>query len=130
MPRELIEIIFLFLFLNHCQKINRYMKVSKYGVFSGPNTGKYGSEKTPYLDIFQAVQAMYYYMAFPNKHLKSINFLMLVVALSLWNLCTPKFWYRYSKTQRIISSIKDHFILDNDVNVSVTCSWHLNKNPK
>ena len=32
-------------------------KVSKYGVFSGPyfpefspNTGKYGSEKTPYLD--------------------------------------------------------------------------------
>ena len=37
-------------------------KVSKYRVFSGPhfpvfspNTGKYGSEKTPYLDTFQAV---------------------------------------------------------------------------
>ena len=27
----------------------------KYGVFSGPNTGKYGPEKTPYLDTFQAV---------------------------------------------------------------------------
>ena len=37
-------------------------KVSKYGVFSGPyflvfvlNTGKYGPEKTPYLDTFYAV---------------------------------------------------------------------------
>ena len=36
-------------------------KVSKYGVFSGPyfpvfgrNTGKYGPEKTPYLDTFYA----------------------------------------------------------------------------
>ena len=37
-------------------------KGSKYGVFSGPyfpkfglNTGKYGPEKTPYLDTFHAV---------------------------------------------------------------------------
>ena len=37
-------------------------EVSKYGVISGPyfpvfglNTGKYGSEKTPYLDTFHAV---------------------------------------------------------------------------
>ena len=37
-------------------------KVSKYGVFTGPyfpafglNTGKYGPEKTPYLDTFRAV---------------------------------------------------------------------------
>ena len=37
-------------------------KISKYGVFSGPyflvfspNTGKYGPEKTPYLDTFLAV---------------------------------------------------------------------------
>ena len=29
-------------------------KVSKYGVFSGPNAGKYGPEKTPYLDTFHA----------------------------------------------------------------------------
>ena len=29
-------------------------KVSKYGVFSGLNTGKYGLEKNPYLDTFQA----------------------------------------------------------------------------
>ena len=36
--------------------------MSKYGIFSGPyfpvfelNTGKYGPEKTPYLDIFHAV---------------------------------------------------------------------------
>ena len=38
-------------------------KVSKYGVFSGPyfpafspNTGKYGPEKTSYLDTFHAVK--------------------------------------------------------------------------
>ena len=39
--------------------------MSKYGVFSGPsfpvfspNTGKYGPEKTPYLDSFHAVQTI------------------------------------------------------------------------
>ena len=44
------------LFQLHCGN------VSKYGVFSGPyfpvfspNTGKYGPEKTPYLDTFHAV---------------------------------------------------------------------------
>ena len=31
-------------------------KASKYEVFSGPNTGKYGSEKTSYLDTFYIVQ--------------------------------------------------------------------------
>ena len=30
-------------------------KVSKYGVFFGPNTGKYGPQKTPYLDTFHTV---------------------------------------------------------------------------
>ena len=30
-------------------------KMSKYVVFSGPNTGKYGPEKTPYFDTFHAV---------------------------------------------------------------------------
>ena len=29
--------------------------MSKYGVFSGPNTGKNGPEKIPYLDTFHAV---------------------------------------------------------------------------
>ena len=30
-------------------------KGSKYGDFSGPNTGKYGPEKSPYLDTFHAL---------------------------------------------------------------------------
>ena len=30
-------------------------KLSKYEVFSGPNTEKYGPEKTPYLNTFHAV---------------------------------------------------------------------------
>ena len=29
--------------------------MSKYGVLSGPNTGKYGPEITPYLETFNAV---------------------------------------------------------------------------
>ena len=34
------------------------LKVSKYAVFSGPNTGKYVSEETPYLDTFHAVATL------------------------------------------------------------------------
>ena len=34
-------------------------KVSKYGFFSGPNAGKYGLEKTPYLDTFDALITYY-----------------------------------------------------------------------
>ena len=34
------------------------MKASKYGVISGPNTRKYRSEITPYLDNFHAVIVM------------------------------------------------------------------------
>ena len=44
------------------REIDTVRKVSKYGVFSGPyfpafglNTGKYGLEKTPYLDTFHTV---------------------------------------------------------------------------
>ena len=29
--------------------------MSRYGAFTGPNTGNYGPEKTPYLDTFHAV---------------------------------------------------------------------------
>ena len=43
--------------------MNTAWKVSKYGVFSGPyfpvfspNAGKYGPEKSPYLDTFHAVE--------------------------------------------------------------------------
>ena len=45
-------------------KTDTAWKVSKYGVFSGPyfpvvpNTGKYESEKTPYLDHFHAVWSL------------------------------------------------------------------------
>ena len=33
--------------------------MSKHRVFSGPNTGKYGSKKTPYFDAFHVVIASY-----------------------------------------------------------------------
>ena len=36
-------------------KIFIMWRVSKYGVISGPNTGNYGPEITPYLDTFHAV---------------------------------------------------------------------------
>ena len=32
--------------------------MSKYGVFSCPNTGTYGTEKTPHLDTFHAVSTI------------------------------------------------------------------------
>ena len=44
---------------------NSAQKVSKYGIFSGPyfpvfelNTGKYGPDKTPYLDTFYALEVL------------------------------------------------------------------------
>ena len=53
------------IFYNLIIIINTARKVSNYGVFSGPyfpllrlNTGKYGPEKTPYLDAFHVVQLM------------------------------------------------------------------------
>ena len=43
--------------------------MSKYGVFSGPcflvfglNTGKYGPEKTPYIDTFHTVLGIQFWM--------------------------------------------------------------------
>ena len=39
-------------------KENTAWKVSKYGVISGPNTGKYGTETPPYLDTFHAVETI------------------------------------------------------------------------
>ena len=48
--------------LTFCVTTSTARKVPKYGVFSGPyypvlgpNKGKYGLEKTPYLESFQAV---------------------------------------------------------------------------
>ena len=34
-------------------------KLSKYGVFTGPNTGNYGPEKTPHLDTFHSMLIWY-----------------------------------------------------------------------
>ena len=46
------------------EPLRHYMSGKKYGVFSGlyfpvfrPNIGKYGPEKTPYLDTFHAVNS-------------------------------------------------------------------------
>ena len=38
--------------------------MSKYGVFSGPNAGKYGPEKTPHLDTFHAL--LWKYLSLSN----------------------------------------------------------------
>ena len=38
------------------QVCNTAWKVSRYGVFSGPNAGKYGPGKTPYLNTFHAME--------------------------------------------------------------------------
>ena len=41
--------------------------MSKYGVFSGPNTGKYRPEKTPYLDTFSSSETYYFHSVFRNS---------------------------------------------------------------
>ena len=38
--------------------IDTAWKVSKYGIFFGPNAGKYGLEKTPYLDTFHVMRVL------------------------------------------------------------------------
>ena len=42
-------------------KVDTAWKAFRYGVFSSPNTGKYGPEKTLYLDTFHAVKIKQYY---------------------------------------------------------------------
>ena len=57
------------LILNHLQKPH-YVKSVSIRSFSGPyfpvfglNTGKYGPEKTPYLDTFHAVPMIYFWFS-------------------------------------------------------------------
>ena len=65
--------------------------MSKYGVFSGRNTGKYGPEKTPYLDTFQAVPSI-----ITNGNIKEgINFIKIWKLMKLFtvydrDLAVPK----------------------------------------
>ena len=75
--------------LNFLSEHSTLHEVSKYGVFSGPyfpafgldtespNAGKYGLEKTPYLDTFHAVPASihnnYYELFEHNIHALSIS---------------------------------------------------------
>ena len=61
MIQEKFRFLTLVSFFNYAP-MNTAGKNAKYGVFSGlyfpvfsPNTGKYGPEKTPYLDTFHAV---------------------------------------------------------------------------
>ena len=55
------KMVSLWLFITSATNVEPFFvyytawKVSKYGVISGPNTGKYGPEITPYLDTFHAV---------------------------------------------------------------------------
>ena len=55
-------------------EIGTAWKLSKYGAFSGPyfpvfglNTGKYGPEKTPYMDTFHTVRS---FLSYYSKLLK------------------------------------------------------------
>ena len=45
-----------------CSYTHTAWKASKYGVISGPSTGKYGPEITPYLDTFRALSYMQSYI--------------------------------------------------------------------
>ena len=80
-------------------------KVSKYGIFPGPyftefspNTGKYGPEKTPYLDTFYVVNFWVYFAVFktcldkiaPVKLMRNLLILAKTMILSLQCLVSSK----------------------------------------
>ena len=52
-------------------------KGSNYGVFSGTNTEKYGPEKTPYLDTFNAVRE--FHISVVKQHVIFVKLLRLQV---------------------------------------------------
>ena len=110
-------------------------KVSKYGTFSGPyfpvfgpNTGKYGPEKTPHLDTFHAVlwnqliALSDYWRNYINKH-KLISwesnswvFTMVFKDAVHWNISRKyrfKFYPRFAKfhVKVLWEKIKDCSIL-------------------
>ena len=58
-------------------------KVSKYGVISGPNTGKYGPEITPYLDTFHAVSQSERYLGLCQKAINSSGIILKMVKHTL-----------------------------------------------
>ena len=82
-------------------------KVSKYGVFSGLNAGKYGREKTPYLETFQTVcsyipnsvfriQSNIWNGAFCDNslRLKTVNYFCKKLNVK----CLTRFWIRLCTT--------------------------------
>ena len=57
--------------------------MSKYGVISGPNTGKYGPEITPYLDTFHAVSQSERYLGLCQKAINSSGIILKMVKHTL-----------------------------------------------
>ena len=56
----------------HVIAITRFAwRVSKYGVFFGPNAEKYGPEKNPYLDTFHAVKWLRKRLVFLSYYFQS-----------------------------------------------------------
>ena len=60
-----------------------------------PNAGKYGTAKTPYLDIFYAVCLFEYFKTF-RKYSKvirqNIAYLFLILGLGMRNQKKPHYW--------------------------------------
>ena len=72
-------------------------KVSKCGVTSGPKTGKYGPEKTSYLDIFHAVSIIGFLLRCVQntaKHVKWNSLQKLLRVFSTVNYICKKFHIR------------------------------------
>ena len=76
--------------------------MSKYGVISGPNTGKYGPETTPYFGNFHAVnlQGYRYDIIFIDdkkliklgiNHVSSLLYHVYIAFLFLWMISKQKY---------------------------------------
>ena len=92
-------------------------KVSKYGVFSGPNTGKYGPEKAPYLDTLHAVSrstTTKNYTILTKKTLESAHWycsVTFLITFSKWPSYLIFFTFYLSKNLSNISPGVNKYIL-------------------
>ena len=82
-------------------------KVFKYGVFSGPNTEKYGPEKTLYLDTFHAVLIEYSIRPIKKGRRVSISFWFFKIILHYLTYFMPLTSFDTPCFQRVSKEISD-----------------------
>ena len=112
------------------------VKVSKYGVFSGPyfpvfspNTGKYGPEITPYLDTFHAVMNVWDILYIPIFHrIKSSRWqhkMHCVKSVQIWSFSWSLFSCIRTEYEDLRSKPPYSAQIQENTNQKKLCIWTL-----